>query len=340
MDSQTRDLLAGSIREVLAETHDGAALRQRLDDLGWAEVLADDPAAATTILFTEHGRALARTRALDDVILAEICDVLAPVNGERAVAHPHPGDVDLGASLAGATPVPAAGSPRGIVLGALDGVHELVVLVRSGADVGALVVPVEAVRSEPVDAFDPDLRWTAIRLEPAVSDAMASEATPLGERWVNAVAAARRALAAELIGTCEAMLALAVEHTSARVQYGRTIASFQAVRHRLAEGHADIVGCAGLLEAAWADGWDEKSAWGAAVAKQAAGHLQQKVSRHALQVCGAIGLSLEYTLHRFVTRAVVLDSLYLPHQQLDEQLGRELMAPAALGRPLARLAEL
>jgi hypothetical protein len=49
---------------------------------------------------------------------------------------------------------------------------------------------------------------------------------------------------------------------------------------------------------------------------------------------------LEYSLHRFVTRAAVLDSLYLPHQQLDTQLGRELLAPWALGRPLARLAEL
>jgi hypothetical protein len=329
VDSATRDLLTASIREVLAET--GPDLRHRLNELGWAEVLADDPGAATTILFTEHGRALARTRALDDLVLAEIGDVLAPVNGERALAHPHPSDVDLDACLPGATPVPLAGATRGVVLGPLDGVHELVVPVRSGAGVGAVVVPVEAVRSEPVDAFDPEAGWTAIQLE-----VPPSAATPLGDRWAGAVAAARRALAAELIGTCEAMLALAVAHTSARVQYGRTIASFQAVRHRLAEAHADIVGCTGLLDAAWAD----DTAWGAAVAKQAAGHLQQRVSRHALQVCGALGLSLEYTLHRFVTRAVVLDSLYLPHQQLDAQLGRELLAPQALGRPLARLAQL
>jgi hypothetical protein len=332
VDIGTRDLLTASIREVLAEAGDGADLRDRLDELGWADVLADDPAAATTILFAEQGRALARTRALDDVVLGELADALAPVNGVRAVAHPHPGDLDLDAFLPGATPVPAA-SARGIVLGPLDGVHELVVPVRVGPGVGAIVVPVEAVVPDPVDAFDPDLRWTAIRVGDTDAAASAGE---LGDRWVRVVAAARRALAAEVIGTCEAMLALAVEHTSARVQYGRTIASFQAVRHRLAEAHADVVGCTGLLEAAWADG----SAWGAAVAKQAAGHLQQRVSRHALQVCGALGLSSEYSLHRFVTRAVVLDSLYLPHQQLDTHLGRELLAPAAVGRPLARLAQL
>jgi alkylation response protein AidB-like acyl-CoA dehydrogenase len=183
-----------------------------------------------------------------------------------------------------------------------------------------------------VNAFDPDVRWTDVVLESVAAD----DVVVLGERWADGVAAARLALAAELIGISQAMLAVAIEHTSARVQYGRTIASFQAVRHRLAEAHAEVVGCAALLEAAWAD----DSAWGAAVAKQAAGHLQQKVSRHALQVCGAMGLSEEFTLHCFVTRAVVLDSLYLPHQQLDRQLGRELLNPENIGRPLARMGEL
>lgn len=339
MDDQTTELLRGSIRGVLAEIaggtgrtgRPGRSLRARLDDLGWAEVLADDPATATTVLFAEHGRQLARTRALDDVVLAALDDVLPPMQGERAVAHPHPMAIDLFAFAPAATPLPGAGPGRVVVLGPLDGVDEVVVPVRADESVGAVVVPVGALRTVPVDTFDHDAGWTAIELTDVGADVI-----DLGERWSAAVAGARRALAAELLGVCEAMLALAVEHTSARVQYGRRIASFQAVRHRLAEAHADIVGCQSLLTAAWADG----GPWAAAIAKQAAGHLHQKVSGSALQVCGALGLSQEYALHRFVTRAALCDALYLPHQQLDAQLGRELLDPANLGRPLARVTEL
>ena len=56
MDAEEIDLLTGSLRAVFAG--DGADVPRQLRELGWDEVAAADPAAATTLLFTEKGRAL------------------------------------------------------------------------------------------------------------------------------------------------------------------------------------------------------------------------------------------------------------------------------------------
>jgi hypothetical protein len=319
MDAHTRELLAGSVRKLLAAAPAGGSVRAALAELGWDDVLADDPAAATTILFTEQGRMLARTRALEDPVLAELTSVLGPSPAGRAWVHPHP------AALNPADAAPAAGpATTGLVTGGLDGVTELVVPLRVGHSVHAAVVGVDAVLATPLDTFDRDLGWSRITLveEPTAP-------VELGVLWPAAVAAARRALAAEILGIGRAMLELAVEHTRVRTQFGRPIASFQAVRHRLAEAHTALAGCAELLEAAWVDG----SPWSAGLAKQSAGHRHAEVSRHALQVCGAIGLSEEHRLHRYVSRGVVLDALYVSHQLLDEQIGRQLLAQPGTALP-------
>ena len=61
------------------------------------------------------------------------------------------------------------------------------------------------------------------------------------------LAAGRRALGWWLVGTSRAMLALARQHALDRVQFGRPVASFQAVRHRLAETLVAIEGAEATL---------------------------------------------------------------------------------------------
>lgn len=328
MDDDTRALLTASVRELLAGTAPDADIEAPLADLGWGEVLADDPAAAWELLFTEHGRALARTRVLDQVVLAEIADLLPAPRGPRAVAHPHPGDVDSAGLVSAATPLPTA---RGIVLGPLEAIAEIVHPVSTSDGVGiALLTPGDLV-AEPMVGFDRSLRWTAVT--PVGAPVAVAH---LGGRWSAVVAAARRALAAEMLGTAECMLATAVEHTSARVQFGHPVAAFQAVRHRLAEAHTALAAASGLLRVAASTG----EAWPAAVAKAQAGRVQREVAAHALQVCGALGLSEEFRLHRWVSRAAVLDALHVPGERIEAVLGRELLAPDAAGRPLPGLVDI
>lgn len=326
MDQQTKDLLKASVRAVLATIPDGGSVHSALAELGWAEVVSEDEATAMTTLFTEQGRLNAATRALDDVLLRALEPALGPVRQLRAFAHPHPQHLDRGP----VTPIPASRDGHGIVLGPLNEVADVVFPVSTERGVGLAVVTVDAIESRRVDSFDSAGCWVEVRAgEPAGP-------VDITELWPAAVAAARRALSAEILGTCETALTLAIEHTSARRQFGHPIASFQAVRHRLAEAHAAATMARSLLDDAWADG----GAWSAALCKASAGTVSKETARHVLQVCGAMGLTEEHPMHRHVERGMVLDALYVDHLDLDELIGEQLLRLATVGEPLPRVVEL
>ncbi|WP_024795241.1 acyl-CoA dehydrogenase family protein [Tomitella biformata] len=320
LDIDTRKVVAASLREVFARRAaageaDARSLSAALDDLGWDEVAAAEPADATTMLFTEQGRSLTCSRLLDQVLLAELTELLPPPDGPRAVLYP----------VSGATGLP--GQPRdGVLLGGLDAIAQVVTPSADG--VWLLVLPAAALATTPVRGFDSGTTWLAAAPDPA----LATATVPAGDGWCRALAAGRRAAAAEIIGVCQGALDIAVAHTSAREQYGRPLASFQAVRHQLAESHAAIESARVTLAAAWAAAADPSRVadpgWAAALAKQRAGHAQALVTSRTVQVLGAMGLTLENDMHRHVTRAAALDLLLGGHAELGETLGAALLAGA------------
>lgn len=292
MDLRDRELLAGSLRAMLAAPK--VDVPAELDELGWDEALADDPAAATTLLFAEHGRALTSSNVLDRVLLAEL-----PLDGPAAVLYPPFGAAHVEA--------------EGVLLADPDLAAEVVLPVRDGV----AVVAAAGLTVGGVEGFDPDSGWRLARL----SDDTAPRPSVERDRWTAAVAAGRRALAAELNGVTEVILEIAIRHTSERVQYGRPLASYQSVRHRLAEGHALLEASRSLLDSAWGDG----SAWAATTAKAQAGQAYAEVARHAMQLCGAIGLTHEHRLHNYVQRGALLDGLLGSARELTHELGARLL---------------
>src|ERR1700742_4862214 len=90
-----------------------------------------------------------------------------------------------------------------------------------------------------------DLPSSAIDGELPLHHAPEAESVPHA-----AIAAGRQALGWWLVGSSRAMLSLARQHALDRVQFGRRIASFQAVRHRLAEALVAIEGAEATLDAA------------------------------------------------------------------------------------------
>ncbi|MGR3874942.1 acyl-CoA dehydrogenase family protein [Streptomyces graminifolii] len=139
------------------------------------------------------------------------------------------------------------------------------------------------------------------------------------------LAAGRVALGWWLVGTGRAMLTLARQHAVDRVQFGRPLASFQAVRHRLAETLVALEGAEATLVAAT----DE---WGALLAKAAAGQATLTAARHCQQVLGGIGFTAEHDLHRHVRRAVVLDGLLGSARELTREAGAMLRAGGSAPR--------
>ncbi|MGB8391279.1 acyl-CoA dehydrogenase family protein [Mycobacterium sp.] len=129
-----------------------------------------------------------------------------------------------------------------------------------------------------------------------------------------------RALGWWLVGTSRAMLSLARQHAVDRVQFGRRISSFQAVRHRLAETLVAIEGAEATLHVAPQP--DDPDGLASLLAKAAAGQAALTAARHCQQVLGGIGFTAEHQLHHHVKRSLVLDGLLGSARELTREAGK------------------
>jgi len=146
------------------------------------------------------------------------------------------------------------------------------------------------------------------------------------------VAEGRVAVAWWLVGSARAMLTLASRHALDRIQFGKPIAGFQAVRHRLAETLVAIEGAEATLSLPDVDSPDLT----ALLAKAAAGKAALTAARHCQQVLGGIGFTEEHELQRHVKRTLVLDGLFGSSRELTRKAGAGLRARGSA----ARLAQL
>jgi alkylation response protein AidB-like acyl-CoA dehydrogenase len=152
----------------------------------------------------------------------------------------------------------------------------------------------------------------------------------VGDAPEQAVALARRALAHELIGASRTMLTLARTHALERIQFDVPIASFQAVRHRLADSLVAIEAARAAADGAWDDG----APFTAMVAKATAGRSARLVARHAQQVLAGIGFTAEHSFHNYFRRVRVLDHLLGSAPVLIREIGAQLLAEGRLPTPL------
>lgn len=140
-----------------------------------------------------------------------------------------------------------------------------------------------------------------------------------------ALSAGRRAVGWWLVGTSRTMLKTACRHALDRVQFGRHLSSFQAIRHRLAETLVLIEGAEATLRAgddASADAEDLASL----LAKAAAGQAALTAARHCQQVLGGVGFTAEHQLHHHVKRVLILDGLLGSTRELTREAGAALRA--------------
>ncbi|MGW0683980.1 acyl-CoA dehydrogenase family protein [Streptomyces sp. NPDC002754] len=125
----------------------------------------------------------------------------------------------------------------------------------------------------------------------------------------------RQAVGWWLVGTGHAMLALARQHVLDRHQFGRPLAAFQALRHKLAETLVALEGAEATLLAADGD-------LSSLLAKAASGRAALTAARHCQQTLGGTGFTAEHELHRHVKRALALDGLLGSARELTHQAGQ------------------
>jgi hypothetical protein len=120
------------------------------------------------------------------------------------------------------------------------------------------------------------------------------------------------ATAAQLLGAGRAVLDRATSYATQRVQFGRPIGSFQAVKHQLADALVALELAQPLLMGAAlaVDGANTRRARDVSAAKVAATDAAYLASRTSLQVHGAIGYTAEYDLAIWLTKIRALYSAW------------------------------
>ncbi len=190
---------------------------------------------------------------------------------------------------------------------------------------------VDGIVSKPEPAMDRtrSLGWVSLDDAPAVrlggEDAV--------ERFVDLGAVAH---SAELLGASARVLDLAVEYAKERVQFGRPIGSFQAVKHRCADMLVDVEGMrSAVYHAAWALGaGDPDRSVAASTAKTWCSDASRRVMASGLQVHGGIGFTWEHDLHLYVKRAQLDGVSFGDATWHRDRLGRLLRSKVEAGLPL------
>ena len=132
-------------------------------------------------------------------------------------------------------------------------------------------------------------------------------AHPLGPAGSGTAALARVldtavvALAAEAVGGAEQALHLAVSHARQRVQFGRPIGSFQAIKHKCADMLVALEGARVALDGALLATADSGVA--ALVAGLQCSAAYTHITAEAIQVLGGIGFTWEHPAHLYFRRA-------------------------------------
>jgi 3-oxochol-4-en-24-oyl-CoA dehydrogenase len=289
-DTGDRGLLAEAGKMGWLGLHVGEKLGGSGYSLEEAAVVAD-----------ELGRQLGPVPALTAMVAAGLVAATEPVAG-----------LPLDAILSGASVVSLA--LAGTLAQDAEGIHGRVsaalcarwadlVVARLGEDVVIFDAHDLAVRFEHPAGLDPAMGLGELTVEhllpPRVTVVPGGAA--LARRLLRTLAAAYAA------GGARAALDLATEYAKVREQFGRTIGSFQAVKHHL----ANMLVAAELATAcAWdgarADAARHQADFSAAAAATSALDAFQRNAQTAIQVLGGIGFTWEHDAHLYLRRAVAL----------------------------------
>ncbi|KUI00755.1 acyl-CoA dehydrogenase [Mycobacterium sp. IS-3022] len=232
-------------------------------------------------------------RCASDPVRAQHLPGLADgsVVGALAVA----GSVTIGSDLTVAGECPAVlGAPDANVLVVVAG--DDVVVIDAGAD-GVTVTALEAMDTSR------SVGSVALRAVPVAEDHVLRGAARKARTVFRILASA------EAVGVSWATLEMAVEYAKVREQFGRTIGTFQAVKHHAANMLVNAEETAAATwDAARADDLD--SAWfAAAVAASHAIRTQLFNAQNNIQLHGGIGFTWEHDAHLYLRRARTLAAL-------------------------------
>ncbi len=351
--------LKDSARQVLVHACERATPQleawNTLVELGWLGVSLpqesgglDQPFAALATLYQELGRVLAP----HDFVAVSIC--LGALAGAALGGNAAPGGAAaklIRQTLAGmAKPMyttattrdvrAAAGHLHGVirnVLGAGDATHLLLSFEDSGPVVGLVALPHPGVSCSRRPTWDLTRRLFDVVLEDVVlqPEDIVFEGAAAASVLKLMGAQIDLAVACDAVGGSEAIFGETLAYMQTRHQFGRPIASFQALKHRCADLATEMCGSRALLMAGCEAVASLKGDWvsAAACGRLYTSEVYRKVTEEAVQLHGGVGFTWEHSCHRFLKRARLNDALGGTPEQRKDALAPALFHEAARSMP-------
>jgi alkylation response protein AidB-like acyl-CoA dehydrogenase len=196
-----------------------------------------------------------------------------------------------------------------------------IVAARTGSGVGFFAVEADGggVSRSELEVFDRTRRLARVRIDGASARPLNPDGG--GDSAVGRfLDVARVAVAAEQAGGADFALGMAVDYAKERVQFGRAIGSFQAIKHMCADTYVDVESArSAAYYAAWAiaDGSSEVPTV-APLAKAFCSDTFLETAATNMQVHGGISFTYEYPAHLYYRRAKSGAQLWgSPREQRD-----------------------
>jgi alkylation response protein AidB-like acyl-CoA dehydrogenase len=289
-DAVGKQCPATLVRSIAEDGADASPLWKLYVDAGWTELTDPENAVELAIVLEELGR------ATDPTPFLATMSQFAPLVGDR-----------FNPQKAGTVVFDGVNAHRdaegwilnGTARHVLDGDRADSLAVVTAA--GVFVLDADDVVTRRSDVFDPVLHVSEVTFA-GVRVADANRLTADTERARHL---ALTGMAITMVGACQRVLDLALEHVKSRQQFGVAIGSFQAVQHKAADMHVAIERARALsyFAALTIAADDPRRRLAAAMAKASAGECQSLVFRHGLQLFGAMGFTWENDLQFALKRA-------------------------------------
>ncbi|ENO81126.1 acyl-CoA dehydrogenase [Thauera sp. 27] len=343
-----------------------AELWSRIVELGWAAVQVPEDfdglglgPVELALLMEEMGRRLVRTPFLANVVLAQTALLQAGTTeaqqgalaalayGERTATlilgpglDAEPASLSVKARRDGEGWVLAGEAAQVLDDGLLTHAYVAARIEEApGVALFELAADAAGLTRTPLDVFDltrPQARWTFAEVRVGAEARVDDPARVLAGLARTRVLAALQ-LAAEQVGGAAQCLQLAVDYTKERVQFGKPVASFQAVKHRVAEmmvrmetARSTVRGVAAqVAQGAQGNGLDDAAlAAEVAAARVQATEAYRYCAQEAIQLHGGVGFTWEYDPQLHFKRAQWASQWFGPTRDWREALAAHLLDAA------------
>jgi len=214
---------------------------------------------------------------------------------------------------------------------ALDGHTASLILVVAQADGGPSLFAVDASASgltrRKLETLDMTRKVAALEFAGTHARLIADEgaAASILERTLRLAAVA---LAAEQVGAAQKCLEMSVEYAKLRMQFGRPIGSFQAIKHKCADMLLEVESArSAAYYAAWAaaDGSDALPLL-ASLAKACCSDAFANAATENIQIHGGIGFTWEHDAHLYYRRAKSTEQFLGSPSEHRDLLAQRLLA--------------